>query len=116
MHPRPPEDLAGRRLVAFAGLASPEGFSLTLRALGVDVAHFQRFVDHHWYSAGDLAALDARAAALGAEGLVTTEKDWVRLRDVPRPRRPIVVVSVRLQLTDGAADWQHVFEKACATR
>ena len=116
LEPRPPAELAGHRLVAFAGLASPEGFALTLGGLGVDVAHFQTFVDHHWYSAGDLAALDARAAALGAEGLVTTEKDWVRLRDVPRPRRPIHVVSVRLQLSEGAADWQHVFEKACATR
>src|SRR5262249_35952916 len=27
LRPRPPADLAGRRLVAFAGLASPEGFS-----------------------------------------------------------------------------------------
>jgi len=116
LRPQRPEDLAGRRLVAFAGLASPEGFSLTLRALGVDVAHFQTFVDHHWYSADDLAALDARASALGAEGLVTTEKDWVRLRDVRHPRRPIHVVSVRLQLSDGALAWQRVLEKACATR
>ena len=52
----------------------------------------------------------------GAEGLVTTEKDWVRLRDVPRPRRPIHVVSVRLQIGDGAAAWERVFEKACAER
>jgi tetraacyldisaccharide 4'-kinase len=114
--PRPPEHLAGRRLVAFAGLASPEGFSRTLAELRVDVPHFQRFVDHHWYSAGDLASLDARAATLGAEGLVTTEKDWVRLRDAPRPRRPIHVVSVRLALSDGAEAWRRVFERACRIR
>ena len=116
LRPRPPEDLAGRRLVAFAGLASPDGFARTLEALRVDVAHFATFVDHHWYSAADLAALDAQAAALGAEGLVTTEKDWVRFRDVARPRRPIHVVSVRLELLDGAADWQRVFERVCLTR
>jgi tetraacyldisaccharide 4'-kinase len=116
LRPRPPQELAGRRLVAFAGLASPEGFARTLEALRVEVAHFATFVDHHWYSAADLAALDARAAALGADGLVTTEKDWVRLRDVARPRRPIHVVSVRLELLDGAADWQGVFERACLTR
>jgi tetraacyldisaccharide 4'-kinase len=116
LQPRPPEDLAGLRLVAFAGLASPDGFARTLEALGVDVAHFATFVDHHWYSAAELAALDARAAALGAEGLVTTEKDWVRIRDVARPRRPIHVVSVRLELLTGAAEWQRVFERACRTR
>lgn len=116
LRPRPPDDLGGRRLVAFAGLASPDGFARTLEALRVDVADFATFVDHHWYSAGDLAELDARAAALGAEGLVTTEKDWVRFRDVARPRRPIHVVSVRLELLNGAADWQRVFERVCPTR
>jgi tetraacyldisaccharide 4'-kinase len=113
LRPHPPEDLAGRRLVAFAGLASPEGFARTLEALRVDVAHFETFVDHHWYTAADLAGLDARAAATGAEGLVTTEKDWVRLRDVTRPRRPIHVVSVRLELLEGTDDWRSVFERAC---
>ena len=110
------EDLSGRRLVAFAGLASPEAFGHTLEALHVQVAHFETFVDHHWYTAADLAGLDARAAELDAEGLVTTEKDWVRLRDVVRPRRPIYVVSVRLELIDGADAWQRIFEQACAKR
>lgn len=116
LRPHPPHELTGRRLLAFAGLASPDGFARTLGALGVDVAHFATFVDHHWYTAADLAALDAQAAALGAEALVTTEKDWVRLRDVARPRRAIHVVSVRLELLDGAADWQQVFERTCPTR
>jgi tetraacyldisaccharide 4'-kinase len=114
LRPYPSDDLAGRRLVAFAGLASPEGFARTLEALRVDVADFVTFVDHHWYTAEDLAALDARAAALGAEGLVTTEKDWVRFRDVARPRRPIHVVSVRLELLESGEAWRRVFERACA--
>jgi tetraacyldisaccharide 4'-kinase len=116
LRPDPPEDLAGRRLVAFAGLASPLAFSRTLEALRVDVAHFETFLDHHWYSPADLARLDARAEALGAEGLVTTEKDWVRLRGVVRPRRPIYVVSVRLELIHSEAEWRHTFERACQTR
>lgn len=116
LQPHRPEELAGRRLIAFAGLASPEGFAQTLQRLGVEVAHFATFFDHHWYTADDLAALDAQAAALGAEGLVTTEKDWVRLRDVARPRRPIHIVSVRLELLDGLGEWQRVFERACAKR
>ena len=116
LRPHPSNDLAGRRLVAFAGLASPEAFARTLKTLDVDVAHFETFVDHHWYTTADLAALDARAASMGAEGLVTTEKDWVRLRDVPRPRRPIHVVSVRLELLEGRDDWRRVFERVCKTR
>ena len=105
MRPYPLGDLAGRRLLAFAGIASPEAFARTLDTLDVEVADFVTFADHHWYTASDLATLDARAAAIGAEGLVTTEKDWVRLRDVALARRPIHVVSVRLELLDGARDW-----------
>lgn len=116
MRPHPLTDLANRRLLAFAGIASPEAFSHTLDTLRVEVADFVTFVDHHWYTAGDLAALEARAAALGAEGLVTTEKDWVRLRGVERTRRPIHVVSVRLELLDGAHEWRRVFERACQKR
>jgi tetraacyldisaccharide 4'-kinase len=116
MRPHPLGDLAGRRLLAFAGIASPEAFARTLDTLRVEVADFASFADHHWYTAGDLDALDARAAILGAEGLVTTEKDWVRLRGVERARRPIHVVSVRLELVDGARDWQQVFERACRRR
>src|SRR5262249_22085295 len=116
LRPHSPRELTGRRLLAFAGVASPDGFARTLGTLGVDGAHFATFVDHHWYTAADLAMLDAQAAALGAEGLVTTEKDWVRLRDVARPRRPIHVVSVRLELLEGAAEWQRVFERTCPTR
>ena len=116
MRPHALGDLAGRRLLAFAGIASPEAFARTLDTLRVEVADFRTFADHHWYTAGDVAALAARATTLGAEGLVTTEKDWVRLRDVARARCLIYVVSVRLELTDGARDWQRVFERACRRR
>ena len=116
MRPHPLGDLAGRRLLAFAGVASPEAFARTLDTLRVEVADFATFADHHWYTAGDLAELDARATVLGAEGLVTTEKDWVRLRGLPRARCLIHVVSVRLELVDGARDWQQVFERACRRR
>src|SRR5712692_7324707 len=66
---------AGRRL-AFAGIASPEAFSRTLDTLRVEVADFATFADHHWYTAGDLAALEARAVAFFFNDTATTEKDW----------------------------------------
>jgi tetraacyldisaccharide 4'-kinase len=110
---RPPEALAGARLVAFAGIAGPEGFRATLLELGVDVLELAVFPDHHWYRVEDLERLNSRAGALGALGLVTTEKDWVRLRGLARPARPLYVVSVRLDLVRGAEEWRAAFERAC---
>ena len=45
----------------------------------MDLKGFQAFPDHHAYSPEELDRLAAAARALGAEGLVTTGKDWARL-------------------------------------
>jgi tetraacyldisaccharide 4'-kinase len=50
----------------------------SLKAAGCDLADFAPFPDHAAYSEATLKALADRAAVFGA-GLVTTEKDWVRL-------------------------------------
>ncbi|HEU4437870.1 MAG TPA: tetraacyldisaccharide 4'-kinase, partial [Methylomirabilota bacterium] len=53
----PVADLAGRRLLAFAGLGSPQGFADTLDAAGVRRVGFAEFPDHHWFTPGDLEQL-----------------------------------------------------------
>ena len=115
MRPVSLAELAGKRLVAFAGIASPVAFEGTLSGSGVSVAEFVRFADHHWYSSAETARLDGRARDLGVEGLITTEKDWVRLRKLPLPRSPLYVLSISLVLTSGADAWQAAFERACSS-
>ena len=107
--------LAGRRLLAFAGIAAPPAFEHTLGEAGLAVAELVPFADHHWYSPADLGALERRAAALAAEGLITTEKDWIRLRRLPLPHRPLYVLSVRLELRSGEAAWRAAFERVCSS-
>ncbi|KAB1073774.1 tetraacyldisaccharide 4'-kinase [Methylobacterium planeticum] len=88
----------GRRVLAFAGIGRPEKFFDTLRATGAEIVATRAFPDHHPYTARDLAALAAEAARRGA-GLVTTEKDAVRLpagHEVP-------TLPVRLIFADAAA-------------
>jgi tetraacyldisaccharide 4'-kinase len=113
MRPVPLGSLRGARALAFAGIGSPRGFRRTLEDLGVRVEAFAGFGDHHWYSREELAALQERAAARGADGLITTEKDWVRLRRLPARGRPVWVVGVRLVLVSGEAEWTRAFQRAC---
>lgn len=70
--------LAGRPLLAFAGIGRPEKFFQTLREAGLDVAATRAFPDHHPFSVREIAALAGEAAARGLR-LVTTEKDLARL-------------------------------------
>jgi tetraacyldisaccharide 4'-kinase len=109
-------DLAGLRLLAFAGIAAPGAFAATLEALGVQVADWAPLADHHWYSPDELRRLEVRARAVGAAGFVTTEKDWVRLRTLALPERPLYVVSIRLDLVSGHAAWREAFQRTCPTR
>jgi tetraacyldisaccharide 4'-kinase len=69
---------ADRRVVAFAGIARPDRFFNALQSLGYEIARELRFPDHHWYSAGDIARIQAAARDANASLIVTTEKDAVR--------------------------------------
>ena len=93
-----PGHLHGRRLLAFAGLASPRSFADTLAAVGVDVAGLVEYPDHHWFTPADLAELARQARAVQADGLITTEKDGARLRGLGLPAVPVSVLHVRLRV------------------
>jgi tetraacyldisaccharide 4'-kinase len=113
MEPVKLDALPGMRVVAFAGIAFPDAFRSTLEEIGASVAALVVFDDHHWYSAANLRALAARAAREGADALVTTEKDWVRLRRFSGLAERLLVLGVRLELTAGDSAWRAAFERAC---
>ena len=64
--------------VGFAGIGKPWKVERALKAAGCDLSDFAPFPDHVAYDAATLQRLADRAAVFSA-GLVTTEKDWVRL-------------------------------------
>ncbi|MBE0597885.1 MAG: tetraacyldisaccharide 4'-kinase [Desulfuromonadales bacterium] len=74
----PLTELVGRRGVAFAGIADPERFFASLRSAGVEPVATLGFPDHAAYDQRLLARL--HSAATGADYLITTEKDAVKLR------------------------------------
>jgi tetraacyldisaccharide 4'-kinase len=90
---------AGPQL-GFAGVAKPWKVERSLTAAGVELVDFAPFPDHAMFSEGDLKALRDRAALLGA-GLITTEKDWVRLPPAWRAR--VAAWPVRARFEDEAA-------------
>lgn len=69
--------IAGRRAVLVSGIASPEGFHATVGALGAQVSSTLDYPDHHSYSLRDWKHI--QDAARGAQLLLTTEKDLVKL-------------------------------------
>jgi len=87
--------LAGRGVVAAAGIADPLSFGAQLRAAGA-IVQLVAYQDHHPYAPADVERL-ARAAR-GGDYVVVTEKDAVKLRArwpgaVPEPL--VAVLAVR---------------------
>lgn len=76
-----PPMLRGTPVFAFAGLADNEQFFRSLRDAGFKVTGTYGFPDHHRYSARDLDKVKSAAASSGAEAVVTTEKDAVKIDD-----------------------------------
>ncbi len=91
------ELLAGRRVLAFAGIAFPDKFFAPLRQAGAILVASRHFADHHRYSRRELAGLQRQAAATQAT-LVTTPKDAVRLP--PEIRAKVSVIGVGLRWDD----------------
>jgi tetraacyldisaccharide 4'-kinase len=97
--------LAGKPVLAFAGIADPDKFFATLEASGILAAARMPFRDHHRYAAAETAALIARAERDGLT-LVTTEKDMVRMQGDPAARAlaaKTAVLRVTLVLREEAA-------------
>jgi tetraacyldisaccharide 4'-kinase len=70
---------AGRRVVAVAGIARPHRFFAALPAAGWDVVERMSFRDHHQFTPRDLRRIEECARRSGADLVMTTEKDAVRL-------------------------------------
>jgi len=85
--------IAGKRVLAFAGIGRPAKFFDMLEHADVDVVARVGFPDHHRYRPEEVEALIERAAAADLL-LVTTPKDAVRL--APPLRAAVTVIGVRL--------------------
>ena len=96
--------LAGRRVLAFAGIGRPEKFAETLAEAGAEVVDLVGFPDHHRWREDEVMALVERARALDAAP-VTTEKDRVRLPAAARPMIQVLSVAVVWDDLASVAAW-----------
>jgi tetraacyldisaccharide 4'-kinase len=75
--------LAGKRGIAFAGIAEPEGFFRSLREKGLNLTTELPFADHCSYGQAEIHRL--LTACRDADYLITTEKDGVKLTGAELP-------------------------------
>jgi tetraacyldisaccharide 4'-kinase len=97
--------LAGRRVIAFAGIGRPEKFAGTLHDLGATIERLITYDDHHALTEAEADRLLREAGNLD---LVTTAKDFARLAGRHAPAytalmRRAMIVPVSLVFDDPSA-------------
>lgn len=85
--------LHGHRFLAFAGIAQPEGFFSGLREQGIDLVHTFSFPDHAVYDQERIDEIMAALLSSRAEFAITTQKDGVKLKQLPESMAAITYVA-----------------------
>ena len=91
-----------RRAFVLAAIARPERFERDVLGAGAAVAGRGFFRDHHSFRAAEVEDAVARARAAGADAIVTTAKDAVRLEGLPAAGLPVLVLEVAAEIADEA--------------
>jgi tetraacyldisaccharide 4'-kinase len=90
-------------VAAFCGIGNPEGFRRTITPLCRNLLDLRIFPDHHNYSASDVRDLEAWAEGLGANLVLTTQKDLVKLRASVLGLAPLRALRIGLEVMEGGA-------------
>lgn len=108
------EEVPAAPVFAFAGLARNNSFFDTLQEMGFNLRGRTTFADHHVYKRDDITALEAKAVKRGAEMMVTTEKDLVKIDGTWLDRLPLLAVGVHMNLGGHAEAFRRfVCQKLC---
>ena len=86
-----------KAVAAFCAVGNPEAMFESLRREKFDVRHTIAFRDHYQYSQNDIDKVCRAAIAAGAESLITTAKDAVKLQSL-RFDLPCYVLEVELEI------------------
>ena len=105
--------LKGLKVVALSGIAVPAGFEGELERRGATLLESVRFVDHHRYSKQEIIDIINEAKNSGADAIITTEKDAVRLPMLGRCDVPVLFLRVDIDILSGEEDFRTCIARIC---
>lgn len=95
----------------FCGIAHPERFKETLVSLGANIVAEWLLMDHEKPDFADLERFIENAKSLGAQLVLCTEKDFVKIPLEHPFALPIVYPEMELKITAGRQNWQKLVDK-----
>ncbi len=105
--------LKGKRLAAVSGIACPAGFDEFLTRLGGSIVLKKHFADHHRFRQQEMIDFINEAKDNGAEMIITTEKDAVRMPRLDRRDIPILFLRVEIDILSGKESFDQCISRIC---
>ena len=104
--------IKGKKVAIFSGIAYPESFEGTIKEQCANIIYTKRFLDHHRFSKGEIKTVFMEAFTSGAEMILTTEKDAVRLPKI-FPKIPLYYLRLEIDLLSNEEDFNSLAERIC---
>lgn len=105
--------LNGKTICTLSGIASPKGFENSLRNLGPKVVWCERYADHHRYDSSEILYALNRSADMGADALITTEKDAVRFPRLEATPIKCLYLRVAIEIFSGEENFTSIINRIC---
>lgn len=105
--------LENKTVCTLSGIASPRGFEDSLRRLGAKVVWCERYADHHRYEASEVLYALNRSADIGADALVTTEKDAVRFPRLNAAPIRCFYLRIAIEILAGGKNFEQIIDRIC---
>ena len=103
------EKVRDKKIMAVSAIGNPESFERTLTDLGAEIIRNLRYPDHHKYTMTEMQDVLHQAEAVGAESIVITEKDAVKVPEevaLSDWNIPIYVICVEVKFQAGENDFR----------
>ena len=97
----------------FCGIASPRGFEQLILRMSGEMRFRRRFLDHHRYREDELDRMFLQAKNAGADVMVTTEKDAVRIPPGYKPVIPFYYIRMEIEIIEGFDDFEEAVAGIC---
>lgn len=109
---QPLKTLQHKRILALSAIGNPAAFHTTLKTLGHEPVATITFPDHHTYTTDNIHHISEKAETVGAEIVVTTLKDLVKLPAADFRGRPLCALEIGIQFQSGLQELETLLEKA----
>ena len=108
---QPLKTLQDKRILSLSAIGNPAAFHRTLTTLGNEPVATLTFPDHHTYTTDDIHRISEETESVGAEIIVTTLKDLVKLPLASVRNRPLCALEIGIQFQTGLQDLEYLLNK-----